>query len=110
MDKEIVVHIGTPHWVNWFERPVTTLFFFVSVEVFIHTHNKVLYLLRLYIGMEIMSFGSLLIQKVISYDEVEIANNIFSELCVGAFISLSGNNLFACTGSLTSFLPAIVIA
>lgn len=31
---------GVPGWFNWLGRPVATIFFFVSVEGFTHTHDK----------------------------------------------------------------------
>lgn len=114
---EMFVPMGIPHWFDWFGRPVATLFFFISVEAFSHTHNKKLYLLRLYIGMVVMSFGSLLFQKMISYNEVQIANNIFSDLCAGAVMMYgidiiykgykSKNVLKTMGGVLLLFLPIL---
>ncbi len=31
---------GVPDWLDWFGRPVATLFFFISVVGFSHTHDK----------------------------------------------------------------------
>lgn len=37
---QMFVPLGAPNWLDWFGRPVATLFFFVNVVGFTHTHNK----------------------------------------------------------------------
>lgn len=78
--------LGAPSWMNWFGRPVATLFFFVSVEGFSHTHDKKKYLLRLYIGLVLMFIGSTLLSRLLPYEQVQISNNIFVDLLVGAIL------------------------
>lgn len=83
---QMFVPMGAPNWLDWFGRPVATLFFFVSVVGFSHTRNKEKYMLRLYIGMVLMSIGSLALQKIVGYEEVQLINNIFRDLLVGAML------------------------
>lgn len=78
--------MGTPAWLNWFGRPVATLFFFVSVVGFSHTRSKEKYMLRLYAGMVIMSIGSFVLQKIVGYEAVQLMNNIFRDLLVGTMM------------------------
>lgn len=37
---QMFVPMGAPDWLDWFGRPVATLFFFVSVVGFTHTRDK----------------------------------------------------------------------
>ncbi|MFT8725568.1 MAG: TraX family protein [Liquorilactobacillus nagelii] len=74
---------GVPGWFNWLGRPVATIFFFVSVEGFTHTHDKKKYLWRLLIGYWIMGVGDALIQAFFSVGNVALMNNIFGDLFVG---------------------------
>lgn len=37
---QMFVPMGAPNWLDWFGRPVATLFFFVSVVGFSHTRSK----------------------------------------------------------------------
>lgn len=76
--------MGAPTWLDWFGRPVATLFFFVSVEGFSHTRNKNKYLLRLLIGFWLMGFGTGLVQRYFSVGNMALQNNIFADLFVGA--------------------------
>lgn len=83
---QMFVPMGAPSWIDWFGRPVATLFFFVSVVGFSHTRSKEKYMLRLYIGMVLMALGSLLIQKIVNFEEVQLMNNIFRDLLVGTIM------------------------
>ncbi|MTD41882.1 hypothetical protein GIX45_25335 [Erwinia sp. CPCC 100877] len=83
---QMFVPMGAPNWIDWFGRPVATLFFFVSVIGFSHTRNKEKYMLRLYIGMIVMALGSFILQGLIGYEEVQLMNNIFRDLLVGALM------------------------
>ncbi len=75
--------MGTPGWLDWFGRPVATLFFFVSVEGFSHTRNKEKYLFRLLIGFWVMTVVSPIIQRIFNLGDMALANNIFTDLFVG---------------------------
>lgn len=75
--------MGAPTWIDWFGRPVATLFFFVSVEGFSHTRNKNKYLFRLLIGFWVMNIGSTVVQHFFPLGQVALMNNIFTDLFVG---------------------------
>lgn len=83
---QMFVPMGAPNWLDWFGRPVATLFFFVSVVGFSHTRSKEKYMLRLYIGMVLMALGSFFIQMIVGYEEVQLMNNIFRDLTVGTLM------------------------
>ncbi|WEV76364.1 TraX family protein [Bifidobacterium sp. ESL0800] len=74
---------GAPNWLDWFGRPVATLFFFVSVIGFSHTHSKKTYMIRLYVCMVLMAVLDMVLQHVVNYDGAELANNIFRDLFIG---------------------------
>lgn len=74
-----------PVWVDYFGRPVATLFFFVSVVGFYHTHSKKKYMFRLYMGLILMNIGNLIVNKLFPSDNVLI-NNIFSDLLLGTLL------------------------
>ena len=74
---------GSPDWVDWFGRPVATIFFFLSVEGFVHTHNQKRYLSRLLIGFWIMQIGNAVLQRSFSLGSFGLINNIFGDLFVG---------------------------
>lgn len=84
--------MGAPNWLDWFGRPVATLFFFVSVEGFSHTRNKKKYLSRLLIGFWIMGFGTQLIQYLFQLGNVGLQNNIFADLFI-AVLAMYGIDL-----------------
>ncbi|WP_333590202.1 TraX family protein, partial [Ligilactobacillus acidipiscis] len=54
--------LGAPNWLDWFGRPVATIFFFTSVVGFSHTHDKKKYMKRLYIFMILMSIMTSLLE------------------------------------------------
>ncbi|MBO0471526.1 hypothetical protein JZO66_13300 [Enterococcus sp. DIV0242_7C1] len=83
---QMFVPMGAPNWLDWFGRPVATLFFFVSVVGFSHTRSKEKYMLRLYLGMIIMALGSYVLQMKVGYEEVQLMNNIFRDLLTGALM------------------------
>jgi hypothetical protein len=83
---QMFVPMGAPDWLDWFGRPVATIFFFVSVVGFTHTRSKEKYLLRLYMGMVLMAVGNLAIQKIVNYEAVQLINNIFRDLFVGTLM------------------------
>ncbi|MDH6364847.1 hypothetical protein M2139_001829 [Enterococcus sp. PF1-24] len=83
---EMFAHMGAPDWLDWFGRPVAILFFFLSVIGFSYTRSKKKYLLQLYIGMLLMTLGSDLLQRFVSYTDVQLMNNIFRDLLVGGLM------------------------
>ena len=83
---QMFVPFGVPGWVDWFGRPVATIFFFVSVVGFTHTHSKKQYMLRLYCAMVLMSLFTFALEKIVSYEQVVLMNNIFRDLFVGTMM------------------------
>lgn len=86
---EMFASFGAPAWIDWFGRPVATIFFFASVIGFSHTHSKKTYMLRLYISMVIMALLMNATQRTIGFDEVQLMNNIFRDLFVGTLFMAS---------------------
>lgn len=86
--------MGAPDWLDWFGRPVATLFFFISVEGFTHTRNKEQYLKRLWLGFILMNIGNYLVQHFFSLGQLGLMNNIFSDLFV-AVLSMYGIELIS---------------
>lgn len=80
---QMFVPLGASHWLDWFGRPVATLFFFISVIGFTHTHNKITYMLRLYFCMVAMLLFTFTLSRVIGYDQVVLINNIFVTCLLG---------------------------
>lgn len=74
--------MGAPAWLDWFGRPVATLFFFISAEGFSHTSNKERYLKRLWLGFFLMNIGNYLVQHFFSLGDFGLVNNIFSDLFI----------------------------
>lgn len=74
---------GAPNWLDWFGRPVATLFFFVSVVGFSHTHSKKTYMTRLYVCMALMAVMDTVLQRVVNFDGAQLTNNIFRDLFIG---------------------------
>ena len=72
--------VGVPNWVDWFGRPVATIFFFLSVEGFIHTRNQKRYMTRLLIGFWVMQIGNMIIQHFFPMGDFALINNIFGDL------------------------------
>ena len=80
---QMFVPFGAPGWLDWFGRPVATIFFFSSVVGFSYIHSKKRYLIRLYISMFLMTLGMLGLEKLVNYDQVVLINNIFRDLLIG---------------------------
>lgn len=75
--------MDAPNWLDWFGRPVATLFFFISVEGFSHTRNKNKYLFRLLVGFWLMNIGTSLVEKFFTLGDMALQNNIFADLFLG---------------------------
>ncbi|GEP24917.1 TraX family protein [Lentilactobacillus diolivorans] len=80
---EMFATAGVPTWVDMFGRPVATIFMFLSVEGFTHTHNQKRYLFRLLIGFWVMGIGNLIVSHLFGGTDVFLANNIFCDLFLG---------------------------
>ncbi|AQW20795.1 hypothetical protein PL11_002135 [Lentilactobacillus curieae] len=74
-----------PGWVDWIGRPVAVIFMFISVEGFIHTHDRLRYMMRLLIGFWIMNIGTAIVQHFFSIGDFALLNNIFGTLFLGVF-------------------------
>ncbi|MGV0169083.1 TraX family protein [Furfurilactobacillus sp. WILCCON 0119] len=87
---EELLPLGIPTWFNMLGRIVAPLFLFLSVEGFIHTHNRKRYLWRLLLGFWIMALGSFLLQTFLPVDNgrLGLLNNIFGTLFLGVFAML----------------------
>lgn len=83
---QMFVPFGAPNWLDWFGRPVATIFFFVSVIGFSHTHNKKKYMSRLYLSMVLMTLFTFALEKLVGYDQVVLMNNIFRDLFIGTLM------------------------
>lgn len=83
-------HIGefipnSPIWLRYIGRISAPLFFYCSAWGFHYTHNRVIYLLRLYIMGIAMCCVNILISHFICGDEL-MSNNIFSTIFMGCII------------------------
>lgn len=85
--------LGAPNWLDWFGRPVATLFFFTTVIGFSYTHSKKGYMIRLYISMVVMAILMNLTQQIIGFEQVQLINNIFRDLFIGT-IFMAGVDQF----------------
>ncbi|WP_459904400.1 TraX family protein [Enterococcus thailandicus] len=83
---QMFVPFGAPNWLDWFGRPVATIFFFVSVIGFSHTHNKKKYMSRLYLSMVLMTLFTFALEKLVGYYQVVLMNNIFRDLFIGTLM------------------------
>lgn len=83
---QMFVPFGAPNWLDWFGRPVATIFFFASVIGFSHTHNKKKYMSRLYLSMVLMTLFTFTLEKLVGYDQVVLMNNIFRDLFIGTLM------------------------
>ncbi|KRM44226.1 TraX family protein [Lentilactobacillus parafarraginis] len=104
---EMFAGAGAPDWMDWFGRPVATIFFFLSVEGFTHTHNQKRYLFRLLIGFWTMQIGSQIVQHFFSVGDLGLMNNIFSDIFIGV-LTMYGFQLIG-TGRTTHHPRQIMI-
>ncbi|NMA82466.1 MAG: conjugal transfer protein TraX [Epulopiscium sp.] len=75
---------GAPIWFHYIGRLVAPIFFYLLVEGFYHTRDRIQYMKRLYIGALFMFIGSSLLDTVIFPQEgYGIPNNIFLSLALG---------------------------
>lgn len=79
---------GIPQWFHWIGRPVLPVFLFACVEAFWYTRSRSKYMLRLFIGFELMNIASLALSNYLPVDNVELANNVFQTLLLAALYML----------------------
>jgi hypothetical protein len=76
---------GAPAWLEWFGRPVATMFIFLCAEGFYYTRNRKRYLLQLLAGFFFMSIMNNFLSFAMRMEEIALINNIFSTLFIAAF-------------------------
>lgn len=86
---QMFLPFGAPNWLDWFGRPVATIFFFTSVIGFSYTHSKKNYMWRLYFSMVCMSLLTFGVEHWVKYDKVVLSNNIFRDLFIGTIFMLA---------------------
>ena len=83
-------HVGeflpnSPAWLRYIGRISAPLFFYCSAWGFYYTHNRKIYLIRLYFIGIIMGLGNMLISHYIC-DNAQLTNNIFPTILLGCII------------------------
>jgi len=83
-------HVGefipnSPIWMRYIGRISAPIFFYCSAWGFHYTHDRKIYLIRLYIMGVIMSCGNILVSHFLCKDEL-LSNNIFSTIFMGCVI------------------------
>lgn len=68
-----------PIWFHYLGRIVAPIFFFMLVEGFVHTSNRIKYMKRLFIWGVVMFSGSRILELILPYEQY-IPNNIFLSL------------------------------
>lgn len=68
-----------PIWFHYLGRIVAPIFFFMLVEGFVHTSNRIKYMKRLFIWGVVMFGGSRILELILPYEQY-IPNNIFLSL------------------------------
>ncbi|MDR0638543.1 MAG: conjugal transfer protein TraX [Spirochaetaceae bacterium] len=71
---------GAPQWLNWFGRPVATMFLFLCAEGFFYTHDKKRYMLLLLGGFFFMSAMNRILSFAMPMEHIALINNIFGTL------------------------------
>jgi hypothetical protein len=75
---------GAPTWLNWFGRPVATMFIFLCAEGFYYTRSKTRYLLQMLAGFLFMTVINRALSFLMFLEKVALINNIFSTLFIAA--------------------------
>lgn len=99
---EMFSPFGVPAWLDWLGRPVATIFFFVSVIGFSHTHSQRTYMVRLYLCMIFMALLDLFLSLTVHFDKIGLINNIFRDLFVGTLF-MAGIDQFKALNSNQKF-------
>ncbi|QSX05522.1 conjugal transfer protein TraX [Sedimentibacter sp. zth1] len=86
--------LNIPIWFRWLGRISAPLFIFTLVEGINHTHNKYLYMLRLYISFLFMGiFNIIVANKFPSLNNLSLSNNIFGTLFLIAYYTYCIRNI-----------------
>jgi hypothetical protein len=76
---------GAPRWLNWFGRPVATMFLFLCAEGFFYTRDKKRYMLLLFGGFLFMSVMNRILSTAMPMEHITLINNIFGTLFLSTF-------------------------
>jgi hypothetical protein len=76
---------GAPQWLNWFGRPVATMFLFLCAEGFFYTRDRKRYMLQLLGGFLFMSAMNRILSAAMPMEHIALINNIFGTLFLAAF-------------------------
>jgi hypothetical protein len=76
---------GAPGWLDWFGRPVATIFMFLCAEGFFYTRDKKRYMLQLLGGSLFMSAMNQILSAAMPMEHIVLINNIFGTLFMAAY-------------------------
>jgi hypothetical protein len=76
---------GAPQWLNWFGRPVATMFLFLCAEGFFYTRSRKHYMLQLLGGFFFMTVMNRILSAAMPMEHISLINNIFGTLFLAAF-------------------------
>lgn len=75
-----------PMWFTFLGRLVAPTFLFLAAEGMFYTRNKKKHLLRLYIALNLMNIGNMIITSVFKTERFVLINNIFTTIFLGCWI------------------------
>jgi hypothetical protein len=76
---------GAPAWLNWFGRPVATMFLFLCAEGFFYTRSRKRYLLQFLGGFLFMAVMNHLLSLTMPMPDIALINNIFGTLFMAVY-------------------------
>jgi hypothetical protein len=82
---QMFTSLGAPDWLNWFGRPVATMFIFLCAEGFFYTRHRQRYMLQLLGGFLFMSAMNRLLSAAMPMEHIVLINNIFGTLFLAAY-------------------------
>jgi hypothetical protein len=82
---QMFIDRGAPDWLNWFGRPVATMFIFLCAEGFFYTRHRRRYMLQLLGGFLFMSAMNRLLSAAMPMEHIALINNIFGTLFLAAY-------------------------
>ncbi|MDR1059231.1 MAG: conjugal transfer protein TraX [Treponema sp.] len=82
---QMFINQGAPAWLNWFGRPVSTMFLFLCAEGFYYTRSKKQYMLRLLVGFFFMNLMNQVLSRSMPLENVALINNVFGSLFMAVF-------------------------
>lgn len=110
-----------PMWFTFLGRLVAPTFLFLAAEGMFYTRNKKKHLLRLYIALNLMNIGNMIITSVFETERFILINNIFTTIFLGCWIiyfideliiSLKNKNIksiiFNILGILLPFITSLI--